>query len=165
MLKIKINKGKNVDYREENGEIFLNDKAIIADIFPTGEGKFHVIKDNQSFHVEVVSFDAQTKQFLLKINGINAEIRIQDKLDLILEKMGMESTDSKKVLDLKAPMPGLIADIKVNEGDEVEAGQPLLILEAMKMENLIKAPGKGVVKSIPVKKGQSVEKNQVLIKF
>jgi biotin carboxyl carrier protein len=165
MLKIKINKDKNLEFREENGEIFLNDKVIVANISSIGEGKFSVIKDNQSYQVEVVSFDVQTKKFLLKINGMTTEVQIQDKLDLILEKMGIESADSKKVQDLKAPMPGLISEIKVNEGDEVEAGQPLLILEAMKMENLIKAPGKGTVKSIPVKKGQSVEKNQVLIKF
>jgi biotin carboxyl carrier protein len=62
-------------------------------------------------------------------------------------------------------MPGLIIDLKVKQGDVVKAGDALLILEAMKMENIIKAPGEGTVKMIKAKKGDSVEKNQVLIEF
>ena len=56
-------------------------------------------------------------------------------------------------------------NLKVAEGDTVKAGDQLLILEAMKMENILKSPGDGVVKKIKVKKGDSVEKNQVLIEF
>jgi biotin carboxyl carrier protein len=62
-------------------------------------------------------------------------------------------------------MPGLIIDLKVNQGDIVKAGDTLLILEAMKMENIIKSTGEGTVKNVKVKKGDSVEKNQVLIEF
>jgi biotin carboxyl carrier protein len=62
-------------------------------------------------------------------------------------------------------MPGLIIDLRVKEGDQVKAGDPLLILEAMKMENIIKASGDSIVKSLKVKKGETVEKNQVLIEF
>jgi biotin carboxyl carrier protein len=59
----------------------------------------------------------------------------------------------------------LIIDMKVQPGDTVKVGDPLLILEAMKMENMLKSPGDGVVKSVKVKKGDTVEKNQVLIEF
>ena len=62
-------------------------------------------------------------------------------------------------------MPGLIIDLKVKTGDTVKAGDSLLILEAMKMENMLKSPGDGVVKNVKVKKGDAVEKNQVLIEF
>ncbi len=62
-------------------------------------------------------------------------------------------------------MPGLIIDLRVKDGDAVMPGDPLLILEAMKMENMIKASAAGIVKSVKVKKGDSVEKNQVLIEF
>jgi len=67
--------------------------------------------------------------------------------------------------EIKAPMPGLILDIKVAPGDVVKKGDVLVILEAMKMENSIKSPGDGMVKIVRVGLKQSVEKNQVLIQF
>jgi biotin carboxyl carrier protein len=62
-------------------------------------------------------------------------------------------------------MPGLVIDLKVKVGDTVKAGDPLLILEAMKMENILKSPGDGTIKNVKTKKGDSVEKGQVLIEF
>ena len=77
----------------------------------------------------------------------------------------MNNGSAGKVNHIKAPMPGLIIDLRVKEGDTVKPGDALLILEAMKMENMIKASAESVVKSVKVKKGDSVEKNQVLIEF
>ena len=62
-------------------------------------------------------------------------------------------------------MPGLVVDILVAEGDDLEKGHNLLILEAMKMENIIKIPNAGKVKSINIQKGQAVEKGQILIEL
>ena len=69
------------------------------------------------------------------------------------------------VNDIKAPMPGLILEVNVKEGDEVKEGDYLLVLEAMKMENALTAPRDAVIKSISVEKGQTVEKNQLLIEM
>ena len=77
----------------------------------------------------------------------------------------MNNNNASLVKDIKAPMPGLILDLKVKPGDEVKKGDVVLILEAMKMENIIKAPGDGLVKAVKVNLKQSVEKNQVLIQF
>lgn len=66
---------------------------------------------------------------------------------------------------LKAPMPGLVVRIAVEEGSKVEAGSPLVVLEAMKMENELRATGPAVVKGVKVKPGQPVEKGQVLVEF
>jgi biotin carboxyl carrier protein len=62
-------------------------------------------------------------------------------------------------------MPGLIIDLKVKVGDKVKTGDALLILEAMKMENILKSPGDGTVKNVTVKKGDSVEKGHILVEF
>ena len=67
--------------------------------------------------------------------------------------------------EIHAPMPGLVLEINVSEGQEVEKGDPLLILEAMKMENVIKAPGNGIIKKIHVEKGNPVEKNELLVEL
>lgn len=64
---------------------------------------------------------------------------------------------------VKSPMPGLIVDVKVAVGDEVKAGQAVVILEAMKMENDVVAPVAGKITSIVVKKGDNVEANAVLV--
>jgi biotin carboxyl carrier protein len=77
----------------------------------------------------------------------------------------MNNTINSQIKEVKAPMPGLIFEIKVQEGDEVKKGDTLVILEAMKMENILKSPGDGIIKEIRIKKGDSVEKNQVLIQF
>jgi biotin carboxyl carrier protein len=79
--------------------------------------------------------------------------------------MGMNSLVSGILKEIKAPMPGLILDLKVAPGDLVKKGDVVLILEAMKMENSIKSPGDGIVKAVNVSLKQSVEKNQVLIQF
>ncbi len=82
-----------------------------------------------------------------------------------MDQMGFSSADAGKIKELKAPMPGLVIEIRVKAGDTVKKGDPIIVLEAMKMENVLKATGEGTVKSIEVQKSQSVEKGQVLIIF
>ena len=77
----------------------------------------------------------------------------------------MDNINNQKVNELKAPMPGLVLSIMVQPGDSVVKGDGLMVLEAMKMENIIRTPADGIVKSVDVKKSDAVEKNQVLIKF
>jgi biotin carboxyl carrier protein len=79
--------------------------------------------------------------------------------------MGFEVGASKKVNDIKAPMPGLILEINVTVGQEVKEDDVLLILEAMKMENALTSPRDGIIKSISVSKSDTVDKNQLLIEF
>lgn len=79
--------------------------------------------------------------------------------------MGFDNTKRNKMLEIKAPMPGLVLNVMVEEGQEVNKGDNLLVLEAMKMENIIKSPSSGNVKKIRVNKGDKVEKNEILIQF
>ncbi|HZY80171.1 MAG TPA: biotin/lipoyl-containing protein [Cyclobacteriaceae bacterium] len=126
---------------------------------------FHILYNNKSYRAEIVKTDPVTKTFVIKVNNVVQTVAVKDKFDLLLEKMGMNSSASSKINNIKAPMPGLIIDLKIKVGDTVNAGDALLILEAMKMENVLKSPGGGTVKSVKVKKGDSVEKGQVLIEF
>ena len=79
--------------------------------------------------------------------------------------MGFEVGASKVVNNIKAPMPGLILDINVKVGQDIKEDAPLLVLEAMKMENTLLSPRDGVIKYIAVSKGEAVDKNQLLIEF
>ena len=143
----------------------VNGKAVSWDVSRVRDGYYHILLNNASYRVEVVEIDSAAKRVILKVNGKHYAVIIKDKFDLLLEKMGMNATAGARVNHVRAPMPGLIIQLKVKDGDEVKAGDTLLILEAMKMENIIKAPGDAKVKSVKVRMGEGVEKNQILIEF
>jgi len=166
MYKIKLDKQETeFETSYQKDQLVVNDKILDWDITPIDENSFHIITKAKTYTAHVVSVDYESKAFTLKINGKTTTLSLKDKMDLLLEKLGMSDLANSQLNDLKAPMPGLIADIIAQEGDEVQKGDSLLILEAMKMENVIKATGEGTIKSIKIKKGESVEKNQLLIEF
>lgn len=148
-----------------NDGFIVDGKPVPWDLSSVQDGYFHILLNNRSYRAEVVERDASGKNVVIKINGRNYPVALKDKFDLLLEKMGMNANAGAKVNNVRAPMPGLIIDLKVKDGDMVKAGDTLLILEAMKMENIIKSPGDATVKSVKVNMGQGVEKNQVLIEF
>jgi len=101
----------------------------------------------------------------LSIGGKNTLVKLKDETTLLLEKLGMHDALSNSIDRIKAPMPGSILKIAVEEGQQVQKGDTLLILEAMKMENVIKSPVDGKIARIAAKEGESVEKNASLIHF
>lgn len=143
----------------------LNGEDFSWNLLQLQDNSYHIIKDNQSYQVEVLKADYQTKTFTLQINGHRHTVQAEDKLDQLLKRLGMDNANQNKVNDIKAPMPGLILNIHANEGDEVKKGDILMILEAMKMENALKSPVDGKIKAIKVKQGENVEKNQLLLVF
>ena len=165
MLKVKINNKDEHAIEVMGSAGTLNGNSFSWDITETEQGKFHIIKDNKSYNAELVKFNAEEKSLLIKVNGNNYHLQVKDKYDELLKNLGMDNLNAKKVNEIKAPMPGLVLDIKVNAGDMVKKGDPVLVLEAMKMENILKSPTDGIVSKINVKKGVAIEKNQVLINF
>jgi acetyl/propionyl-CoA carboxylase alpha subunit len=158
---------QNQEFNWENTKegITINQELIKMDTFQAKEGVFHILVENKSYQIEIIKEDYAQKQFVIKINGKPYEITAKNRLDLLLQKMGMDKLSSKKAENLKAPMPGLIVEIKVKPGQEVKKGDAILILEAMKMENILKAPTDTTIKSIKVEKGNNVEKNHILVEF
>jgi biotin carboxyl carrier protein len=165
MYKVSVNKNATFEIEHTENGIVVGGNPFNIDVVELSEGYFHIIHDTKSYRAEVVKADHAAKTFTIKINNHLHTLEAKDKFDLLLEKLGMHNTGGSKVNAVKAPMPGLIVDMKVKPGDSVKQGDPLLILEAMKMENMLKSPGEGVVKTVKVKKGDAVEKNQVLIEF
>jgi Acetyl/propionyl-CoA carboxylase, alpha subunit len=164
MYQAKIN-NQNFEVVPAEDGFEINGSSFQWDLVEINDGYFHILHQNKSYRAEVVKTDAATKTFTFKINGRIYAVELKDKFDLLLEKMGMSGGASAKINNIKAPMPGLIIDLKIKVGDTVKAGDPLLILEAMKMENILKSPGEATVKNVKVKKGDSVEKGQVLVEF
>ena len=164
MLKAIIN-DQTFDISDEKGDILVNNQPFTWDFQDISDNHFHIIKDNKSYNAELVEANYVEKIFKLKVNGTIHTVNLKNRTDLLLEKMGMSSAASAKLNNLKAPMPGLIFEMKVKVGDEVKKGDVLLILVAMKMENAIKAVGDGIVKSIKTNTGDSVEKGQLIMEF
>lgn len=160
MLKVKVN---TTDFEIDNGTI--NGTSFEWDLLDYKDGTFHIVKDHKSYRAALLKIDENSKSMLVSVNGNEYQVDIKDKYDILLEKLGMNNLSSAKVNNIKAPMPGLVFDIKVQEGDTIKKGDTVLVLEAMKMENMLKSPGEGVVKSIKVKKGEAVEKNQILVEL
>lgn len=143
----------------------VNQNPIDWDLKWIGDRNVHLIRGNESIEAELLSFDRETKTIQIRLGYKTATLQVKDRFDILLEQMGMNTAGSGALKNIKAPMPGLILDLKVKPGDEVKKGDVVLILEAMKMENIIKSPGDGIVKEVKVSLKQSVEKNQVLIQF
>ena len=164
MLQAHLN-NKKFEIELSDTGMTINAVPILWDLIEIKNGQFHILFNNRSYRAEIININTAAKSVTLSINNHRYTVDVKDKFDLLLEKMGITGSSANKINSIKAPMPGLVIHLKVNEGDLVKAGDTLLILEAMKMENSIKASGDGVVKKVKVKKGDSVEKNQALIEF
>ncbi len=99
------------------------------------------------------------------MNGVRHQVEVKDEQDLLLERLGFQTDTAASAGSVRAPMPGKILELLVTEKDSVELGDPVAILEAMKMENELKAPASGIITEIHVQNGDSVEKNQPLIEI
>lgn len=141
----------------------MDGKPFNADVLEFKEGKFHILIDHRSFTAEVLSFDFDEKSFEIKVNNNIYTAKVQDRFDQLLKQMGIDGTAGKKVNDIKAPMPGMVLQVMVENGQAIKKGDAIVVLEAMKMENILKSPSDGIVKTVKVIKGDKVEKNQVMV--
>lgn len=159
--------GKNyqVDITEQDGEleITLDGESVQADsVHIEGKNFASFLFNHKSFDLEFSKNEEKVSVFL---NSRRYECILEDERTQRLKRLGVLKVDTKKETELKSPMPGLVTAIEVKKGDLVVAGQGVIIVEAMKMENELKASHDGKVKEIKVKEHQAVDKDQVLVVF
>ncbi|SMC73803.1 acetyl-CoA carboxylase biotin carboxyl carrier protein subunit [Pedobacter africanus] len=164
-MKVKVNDHYNFEVTLERDLLTIEGAAVQLDSSVLSEKHVSVIYQNRSYNIELVSEDKSEKTSLIKVNGNLYHVAIQDQYDLLLQQLGFDNSKTSKMKEIKAPMPGLVLNVVVEEGQEVNKGDNLLVLEAMKMENIIKSPAGGTVKKVLVSKGDKVEKNEILIQF
>jgi biotin carboxyl carrier protein len=136
-----------------------------ADILWKSRDFFELIYKGKSFKGEIVKRDIENKKLTLKLNHRVFEIQKKFELDALIAKLGLDKVKVKQLKALESPMPGRILSVQVKAGDHVKVGDPILSLEAMKMENILKSDGEGIVKSVAIKKEEVVDKGQLLIEF
>ena len=126
---------------------------------------FLLLHKGKKFHGEIVKDDSENNQLTIKINHRVFQVKKRGELDELIASLGLDVPKIKKLKELTAPMPGRVLKIFVKEGDEIQIGDNVLSLEAMKMENILKAEGIGTVSKICIEEGVVVDKGAVLIEF
>jgi len=144
---------------------FNKEEVEQLDIMDQGNDIFHVIYENKSMKMKVIERDFLNRTYSISINANVYKVKMTRPLDDLIKKMGYSEGLSKSIDSIKAPMPGIIIELKVEKGQTVKEGETLLILEAMKMENAIVCPKDTVIKDIYVVVGDTVDKNKLLIDF
>ncbi len=163
MIKAKVNGDREFKIETQLKGMLVDGTAVEWDLVKIGENRFHIIQNKRSYTVDVISADRTEKSFTLRINNSICKIAVRDRYDELLHELGMDAMQSGKVADIKAPMPGLVVDVRVESGQQIKKGDAVVVLEAMKMENILKSTSDATVKSVTVKKGSKVEKNEVLV--
>jgi glutaconyl-CoA/methylmalonyl-CoA decarboxylase subunit gamma len=115
------------------------------------------------YPVEIVS--QKQNSYELLVNGVSYSFSVETPFSLKRKRMLATQTKSSKVEIIKAPMPGKVLNVMVEEGQAINGGEALLVLEAMKMQNTLIASAKGIVKKVRTKIGSTVGKNDLLIEI
>jgi len=125
-----------------------------------GQPVYSLIVDGKSYEAYVYSEEDGWQVVLL---GRQYPVRVEDEREKRLRSVGGSTVSESAEFHLKAPMPGMVVAIPIGEGQKVEKGQVLVILESMKMQNELKSPRGGTVHRIRVKPGEGVEQRQTLL--
>lgn len=165
MLQISVNEKPAVSIVNEEGQWFIDNNAVNLDVQVQPNGLISVLLNNKSYTATVENVDLKNKEINLRVDGQTYKTAIQEPIDQLLKSMGLDLKAMQKVEPVKAPMPGMILKILVEPGQQINKGDGLLILEAMKMENVLKASAPATVKSIRVDERVAVEKGAVLIEL
>ena len=157
------------------GTIVIDGLRVRASLAPTGpvhtagpqpplngEG-YSLLLDGTSFALRARG--GQGGEWQLELDGRAVEAEVLDPRAHRMRQLSAKAGTGAKLAPLKAPMPGLVVQVPVEEGQVVEAGDALLIVEAMKMENELRAPAAATVKRLRAAPGDAVEKGQLLVEF
>jgi biotin carboxyl carrier protein len=147
-----------------DGKGTLEGVPFDLDISKIGDQFYRLERGGKIYNVQVLPGDEEKKP-KIRVNGLAYDTELIDKYDDLVKSLGMEKFTKVEIKELKSPMPGLVIKLDVKVGDMIAKGDPIMILEAMKMENVIKSRGDGKIAQVHVKEGQAVEKNELLVSF
>jgi len=145
-------------------DVRINGRPVLVQNHNLSETRSLLVIDHQSFEVDI-RFDESNGGKIVFMTGHEIPATVEDyNLAQMRKTAGLDAAVAVEQV-LKAPMPGLIVNVPVAAGQQVQRGTPLVVVEAMKMENIIKAKHGGTIKTVHVTGGQSVEKGDKLLEF
>jgi biotin carboxyl carrier protein len=144
-------------------QIKYQGKIVDIKLHEDPNGFSYIVWKNKKYLLDVI--ERNQNRYTVMINGVWYSFTVETPISLKRRRYLEEKGETSSSVSIEAPMPGKIIDILVEEGSEVKEGEPIIILEAMKMQNEIASHVTGVVKSITVKKNDSVMKDDVMIEI
>ena len=158
-----INKDQSVSLELSGKKTLVNGKEFDYQLTQKKSSHYQLMANGKSHEIRILSVEGD--QIWMLVDDYELRLETKNELDLMMMTLGVATGSAVDNPEVLAPMPGTILDIMVSPGQKVKKGDSLLVLNAMKMENVIKAPGDGEVYEISVSAGDNVNKNQVLISF
>lgn len=149
------------EVRIEGDQIFIDDEQVDIDLKQGGAQELYSLLFNGKSYELII--ESERFNYGVTLRGEHFQIQVEDERTRRLNAGRKAPSLPEGELPVKAPIPGLVVKVLTPAGTPVEDGQPLVLLEAMKMENEIRAPRAGVVKKVEVTAGQRVEQNAILI--
>jgi biotin carboxyl carrier protein len=165
MLELTVNDKNTFSVTSDDGHLVLNNTPADWDASWQPNGLISVLYKGKSYTAILENTDRKNKEVSVRVEGQLYKTSIKEPIDLLLSNMGMDLKAMQKAEPIKAPMPGMVLKILVAAGQQIQKGDGLVILEAMKMENILKATAAGTVKAIRVNERTAVEKGAVLIEL
>lgn len=153
------------EFESKRDGLYFNNHRLPINLLKSEGAVYTYNYRDKNYTIDLLGYDEESKEVLIKIQGKKCSVRVTDEFDALLASMGMDAKSSKKSNEIKAPMPGMVLRVMVTEGQQVNKGDGILVLEAMKMENIIKATNDCEIQKIMVGEKDKVEKNQVLIQL
>lgn len=163
-IRADVNGREYVIAQDGNGLTLDGDKRNFS-LHPLPDGRWYIREGNRGVHVRIINRSADGKSLNIFAKGRMLVVQLRDRLDTLTNRMNLHTVDKSSASRLLAPMPGLIKAVLVTEGRVTSAGESALVLEAMKMENLIRTSASVTIRKILVAPGDRVEKGQPLIEF
>ena len=145
---------KEIKYMGENVKIKL---------YEDPNGFSYVLWKNKKYPLEII--EKNQNKYTVMLNGVWHSFTVETPFSLKRKKFLASQAGESSTVNIDAPMPGKIVEILVDEGADVKAGEPILILEAMKMQNEISSHVDGVVKKVAIRQNDSVMKDDLLIEI
>lgn len=157
---------KDKKYKIQNPfseEITINSKKVDIKIIESKDGITYLIFKNKKYLVEIT--EKNQNKYTVMINGVSYSFTVESPISYQRKKYLDKQQKESKTEFISAPMPGKIVELLVEENTEIKEGEPILILEAMKMQNEISSHVTGKVKKILVKPNDSVAKNEIIVEI
>ena len=145
--------------------VTLDGESVRAQLEDVPGSPTQLIRVDAAVHRILVRRGTARGEYTISVNGYSIDAEALDERGRAIRELAGARGHSSGPAHLTAPMPGLIVRVNVSAGDPVRAGQGLIVMEAMKMENELRAAAAGVVKRVLVSPGNAVEKGTTLLEL
>ena len=157
--------GQELEVTLDGSEVHVGDANMAAHVVEIEGTPLQIVTIGDRVHRLLTRRGNAAGQYVINLDGFRLDVEAVDERTRAIRQLAGSAARPGGPSSLAAPMPGLVVRVLVQPGDRVRAGQGVVVIEAMKMENELRASAAGVVRTVPVRAGNAVEKGAVLVEF